>query len=125
VSFCEKRQIEKHFAYPNARQQVAHFFHLVKPNDVDRSAMWDCKNITGTRSLHSVTSISPRDVTLLKLRDLACFYPKCMDDNPYFCENGMHVEPWNMHTLEPINLTHVNFNFNIFVFELALTTLQL
>jgi len=83
--------MQEHLAYPNARQQVACFFHLVKPNDVDISVMWGCKNIIRICSLHSVTLVSPRDVTLLKLKDLACFCPKCMDDNPNFCENKMHV----------------------------------
>lgn len=71
----------------------------------DRSAMWDYKNITRTRSLHLVASISFRDVTLLKLGDLACFCPKCMADNLDLCENKVHVEPWKLNSLEPINLT--------------------
>lgn len=71
LSFCLKKQQEKHSAYPNARRQVSHFFHLVNPRDVNRSATWDCKNIMGTCSLHFVDSISHRDVTLLNLRNLA------------------------------------------------------
>jgi hypothetical protein len=87
--------------------------------------MWDYKNITRTHSLHSLALVSPRNVTLLKLKDLAYLCLKCIDDNLNFCENITHVEPWKLHTLEPINLTQVNSNFNIFVLELALTTLQL
>jgi hypothetical protein len=82
------------------------------------------QNITRTRSLHLVASISLRDVTLLKLRDLACFCLECMDDNLDLCENRVHVEPWKLNNLEPINFTYVNSNFNIFVLELALITLQ-
>ncbi len=48
VSFYESKQMEEHVAYPNAKRQVFWFFHLVKPKDVDRSVMWDCKNIVGT-----------------------------------------------------------------------------
>ncbi len=87
VSYCERRQMEKHFVYPNARKQVFHFFHLVKPKDVNRSTLRDCKNIARTNFLHLVASVSHRDVTLLKLINLACFCHECMDDNPYLCEN--------------------------------------
>jgi len=66
--------------------------------------MWDCKNIVGTQYLHFVASISHRGVTLLKLRNLACFCLKCMDDN-FFCENKSQVQPWKLCTLEPINIT--------------------
>jgi len=45
VSFYERRQMEKHLAYPNARRQVFRFFHLVKPEYVNRSTLWDYKNI--------------------------------------------------------------------------------
>jgi hypothetical protein len=48
VSFCESKKMEEHVTYPNARRQVSWFFHLVELEDVDRSAMWDCKNIVGT-----------------------------------------------------------------------------
>jgi hypothetical protein len=78
---------------------------LVKLDDMDISAMWDYKNIIGTHSLHLVASVSPRDVTLLKLKDLACFCLEYMDDNPNFCENIAHVQPWKLHTLELINIT--------------------
>jgi hypothetical protein len=40
--------MEEYVAYPNARKQVSRFFDLVKLEDVDRNAMWDCKNIVGT-----------------------------------------------------------------------------
>jgi hypothetical protein len=91
VSLCESKQMEEHVAYPNARRQVSQFFHLVKSEDVDRSVMWDCKNIVGTQSLHFVASVSHRDVTLLNLRELACFCLECMDDNLDFCENKSQV----------------------------------
>jgi hypothetical protein len=77
----------------------------VKPEDVDSCAMWDCKNIVGTQSLHFFTSISHREVTLLNLKELACFCFECMDDNPDFCENKSQVQPWKFHTLEPVNIT--------------------
>jgi hypothetical protein len=72
---------------------------LVELEDVDRSAMWDCKNIVGTWSLHSVASISHRDVEF----EITC----------------MFLQPWKLHTLEPINITQVNIH--LFLFDKALT----
>jgi hypothetical protein len=66
---------------------------LVKPNNVDRPTVWDCKNIKGSQSLHLVASISHRDVILIKLPKIACFYFECMDDNVEFCQTKLHVEP--------------------------------
>ncbi len=63
VSFYENKQMEGHVAYSNAKRQVFWFFHLVKLENVDRSVMWDYKNIVGTRSLHFFASVSHRDVT--------------------------------------------------------------
>jgi plasmid stability protein len=45
VSFCERKQMEKHLTYPDVRRQVSHFFHLVKLEDVDKSTLWDYNNI--------------------------------------------------------------------------------
>ncbi len=87
------------------------FFHLVKLEDVDRSTLWDYNNIAGTHFFAFKASVSHRNVTLLKLRDLACFCPECMDDNPNFYGNKSHVHPWKLYSLEPINVTQVNKTF--------------
>jgi hypothetical protein len=73
VSFCESKQTEEHVA--NAKRQVSRFFHLVKPKDVGKSAMWDCKNILGTRSLHFFASISHRDVTPIEFERTCMLLP--------------------------------------------------
>jgi hypothetical protein len=88
VVFYTRKQLEEHAAYPNAHHEVICFFHFIKPKDVDHKFAWDCKNILGSRSMHSICTISHIDVTLLNLRQLACFCPKCMDDNASFCENN-------------------------------------
>jgi hypothetical protein len=58
-----------------------------------------------------MASISHRDVVLLKMRELACFCSECVDDNSELCENKKHVELWRLHTLEPLNVTHVIFQW--------------
>jgi hypothetical protein len=120
VSFYESKQMEKHDAYPNARRQVFRFFPFGETKGCkSRSAMWDCKNIVGTQSLHFVDSIYHRDVTLLKLRNLTCFCLECMGDNFDICENKSQVQPRKLRTLEPINITQVNIH--IFLHFKALT----
>jgi hypothetical protein len=57
------------------------------------NATWDCKNIAGFCALHFVTSVSPRDITLLKLQILTCFCLESMDDNLEFFEKISHVLP--------------------------------
>jgi hypothetical protein len=104
VAFCKRKQKEEHLAYPNAHQKVSRFFHLMKPKDVDQNVAWDCKNITSSRALHSVTLVSPRDITFLKLWNLTCFCLECMDDNSKFCENKSHVLLWALQTFEPTNI---------------------
>jgi hypothetical protein len=76
----------------------------VKPKDVDRITVWDCKNRQGFWSLHSICFVYHRDVILLKLRKLTCLSSKCMDDNVNFCENKTHVEPWIL-TMDVATLT--------------------
>lgn len=108
VAFCKKKQTEEHAAYPNVRREVIRFFHLVKTEEVDRRSSWDCKRIPGSRSMHSISSVSHCDVTLLNMRELACFCPECMDDNHDFCENKIHVQPWTLVRLEPLNINQVS-----------------
>jgi predicted ATP-dependent Lon-type protease len=79
----------------------------MKPKDIDQSAAWDCKSIPSFQSMHFMAFVSPRNITLLKLRHLACFFPNYMDDDAKFCENKSHVPPWKLLTLEPTNVTQL------------------
>lgn len=47
VVFCQQKQNQDHVTQPNARRTISRFFHLVKPKDVDRITVWDCKNRQG------------------------------------------------------------------------------
>jgi hypothetical protein len=105
VVFYTKKKSEDHDAYPNDCHEVIHFFYLIKPTDVDHKFAWDCKNIPSSRSVHSICFVSHIDVTLLHLKQLACFCLECMDDSVGFCENELHVQPRMLLTLEPHNIT--------------------
>jgi hypothetical protein len=95
----------QHRKYKDVRRPVLRYIHLIE--NVDRRKKYDCKYFSGVRSLHSVVSVSHRDVTLLRVRELACFIKECMDDNSDFCVNKLHVKERRLETLEPKNLTEV------------------
>jgi hypothetical protein len=40
----------------------------MKLKDIDQSAAWDCQSIPSFQSMHSMASISPRNIPLFKLR---------------------------------------------------------
>jgi hypothetical protein len=112
VAFCEQKQNEQHATYPNAKRDVICYFHLVKPEYVNRRASWDCKKLDGCHSMHSMVFVSHRYYTLLNVRHLACFCSECMDDNSNFCKTQTHVKPQQLLKLEPFNVSHVH-NFDL------------
>lgn len=113
VAFYSRKQLEEHVAYPNARWDIILFFHLVKFDDVFHKSTCHCKGIPRSRLLHSIYYVSHIDVTLLNMRQLACFCSECMDDNAGCCENKFHVQPWTLHMLEPHNISQASY-FTIF-----------
>ena len=102
VSFCNRKEQEEHRAYAKVRRTLIRYFHLIEPGSVDRSRDLDCRAIPGTRSVHSVSSVSPTNVTYLHIRQLACFCPECMDDNPMLCAKKGHVRHWSLKVLQPL-----------------------
>jgi hypothetical protein len=73
VAFLVEKQLEEHAMYPNAKQNVIRFFHLVMLDNVDHRFAWDCKSILEYRSIHSISFVSHINVTWLNLGQLACF----------------------------------------------------
>ena len=108
VDFCNRKESEEHRAYGKARRTVIRYFHLIGANDVDRTRDLDCQPIPGTRSVHSVSSVSPINVTYLHIRELACFCPECMDDNPMLCGRQNHVKHWALKVLQPLTPIQVS-----------------
>ncbi|KAG0596207.1 hypothetical protein M758_UG232800 [Ceratodon purpureus] len=94
VSFCICKEQEEHRAYRNVKRTLICYFHLIEPGSVDRSRDLDYRPVLGTRSLHSVSSVSPTNVTYLHIRQLACFCPNCTDDNSMLCARQEHVRHW-------------------------------
>ena len=69
---------------------------------VDRQHGFNYRTVKGSRSLHSVRSMSQSNNVLLETRALACFCDKCVDPQlGLFCVSTSHVPPWKLVTLQP------------------------
>ncbi|CAM6096299.1 unnamed protein product [Calypogeia fissa] len=90
-----------HLAYKRAKIEVRRHFHLVKVGDVDRTFGKDCKTVDGSRSKHSIQSVSHTNSTLLRVREFSCFCDFCVDGGDGPCTNAQHVKRYDLITLEP------------------------
>jgi hypothetical protein len=87
VQFCEgKFALGQEKEYGDV-QLVRRFFWEIPVGIVNRTKKWDCDPISGSRSLHCFDGFSNTLSTLLQVRELCCFCPHCVDDNPSACEN--------------------------------------
>ena len=64
------------------------FYYLIDWGDMDRFFTLDYKKHKKVWSMHSISSMSAFDITLLNFGFLARFCPPCMDDIPQFCKKG-------------------------------------
>ena len=103
VMFLEKTMDRQHLAYEGARRDVNRNFWEIKLGDVNRDHGYDCRTIVGSRSKHSVRSVSSTNNTLLEIREFSCFCIHCTDGVPGKCPQRNHVDNWNLITLEPCN----------------------
>lgn len=78
------------------RGDISRYFHEVVKEDIPRREQWHCDTIHGSRSFHSVASISAADPTKLMVRYLACFCQACQLHNWDNCEYTSHVDPWSV-----------------------------
>jgi hypothetical protein len=101
VEFCNTQMSMPHLAYKRAKLEVRRHFHLVKMEDVNRNIGWDCKTVPGSRSKHSIQSVSHVNKTLLRVRELSCFCDFCMDGGDGPCASSTHVSKYDLVTLEP------------------------
>jgi hypothetical protein len=89
-------------AYPLARWIVHRHFILIGLKEVPRDKPLACQTVLGSRSMHSIRSVSHTNNILLECRDHSCFCPCCVLGAPGTCPHRTHVEPWKMETLQPI-----------------------
>jgi hypothetical protein len=102
VEFLKNSMNKEHAAYVGARREVKRNFHEIKESMVDRHHGFNCRTVKGSRSLHSVRSMSHSNNVLLETRALACFCTGCVDPKPgLLCVSTSHVPPWKLVTLQP------------------------
>ena len=75
-------------------------FQFLRPSDIRRHQ--DCtleKAIPGTMSIYSVRN-TPNPLEL-KVRNIPCLCPPCIQDNGLPCENSLYTDPWRKVQLIP------------------------
>lgn len=105
VQFLEVAMNLPNAAYPGAKRMVNRHFHLIGKTEVPRENPMACSTIQGSRSMHSVRSVSTHNNVLLEVHDFSCFCLSCVDRtfNSVHCPNMSYVAPWKLVTLQPIN----------------------
>ncbi|KAG0631145.1 hypothetical protein M758_1G230800 [Ceratodon purpureus] len=103
VSFLRVEMNLPHAAYPNAKQHVVRHFHLIGLSEVPRDKPLACQTVPGSRSLHSIRSVSHTNNVLLECRDFCCFCSACGRGESGVCANAAHVRPWELVTLQPLS----------------------
>ena len=87
------------------RDKIYRYFHHVagvarQECDIQNS---DCEPIPGSRSFHSISSVSAADPTQLVVRNFSCFCAPCIAQDWDSCINKTHVDAWLLRKLLPKN----------------------
>ena len=78
-------------------------FWLVKEGDVDRSNLWGCETVQGSRSLHCISGFSRHDPSQLRTRQLSCFCDACIRGHWRTCCSKSYVDKWTHLVLKPLD----------------------
>lgn len=89
-------------AYPLARRIVHRHFILIGLKEVPRDKPLKCQTVLGSRSMHSIRSVSHTNNILLECHDHSYFCPYFALGALGTCPHRTHVEPWKMETLQSI-----------------------
>lgn len=102
VSFLKVAMNLPNGAYPRAKRVVEWHFHLIEKTEVCRKNPLACRTVPGSRSMHSIRSVSHTNNVLLQCRDYSCFCRACVSVHAFGrCPNHLHVAPWKLVTLDP------------------------
>jgi hypothetical protein len=102
VNFLKTAMNLPNAAYPGARRVVCRHFHLIGKTEVSRVKDMACNTIQGSRSMHSIRSVSHQNNVLLECRDFSCFCLACVARNSIeVCPRRSYATPWRLITLEP------------------------
>ena len=81
------------------------YFHHISVEAVDRRHFHGCDTIHGSRKLHCIKAGSTVDPTVLFVRNLSCYCPRCLDGQWAACEMTSHVQAWTLVKLAPVDVT--------------------
>jgi hypothetical protein len=81
IRFLQEETNKFHHAHPRARQQLRRHFWEIKKGHVDRVNFYRAGTNPGSKKMHQVRLLSPRDPTLLQIRELMCFCTASLDSN--------------------------------------------
>ena len=98
---------QPHVAYPRAKLEVDRVCWEVKKDDVRRDRGYNARTVDGSRSMHSIRSISHFNNVMLECRDFSCFCSNCIGGLGTTCSNSAYVQPWKLITLEPCDAEDV------------------
>ncbi|CAM6102026.1 unnamed protein product [Calypogeia fissa] len=102
VKFCEQKfALGQEKEYGDV-QLVRRLFWEIPVGAVDRTKKWDCDPVKGVRSLHCFDGFSNKMSTLLRVRELCCFCPHCLDDDYEACENKAWVGRFKLEMIKGV-----------------------
>lgn len=82
--------------------QVRRHHWEIKVGEVNRRRAWDCAPIPGSRSLHCFVGPKEDRPTLLRVRELCCFCPSCVDeDESVPCPSAEWAGQWTVEEIHP------------------------
>ncbi|KAL3676804.1 hypothetical protein R1sor_026752 [Riccia sorocarpa] len=99
-SLKKKFRLHKEKLYGGINE-VRRFFWEVKVGEVNRSKRYDCLPIEGTRKLHCFYGFNQLNPTLLKVREMCCFCPSCIDEDWENCTKYEYTGPLTLHNVHP------------------------
>lgn len=70
---------------------------------MDRSNLWGCETVKGSRSLHCISGFSRRDPTQVRTRLLSCFCDACIRGHWRTCCSKSYVGKWTHLVLKPLS----------------------
>ena len=94
-------------AYLGARKPMDWYFKLIGELEVSQVLRWNCTIVHGSRSLHSVQSISHKNNVFVEVHEFLCFYCCCVIGNRGACSKESHAGDWKSQTLEPVSIEDV------------------
>ncbi len=68
--------------------------------DVDRTHAYEAHRVNGSISKHTIWFVFHLNKALLHVHALSCFCKYCRDGGDGPCDNYIHVQPWDLVTLE-------------------------